>query len=199
MTTTRDYHVDTSTIDIKRKVWFTSDTHYNHARIREFEPEARPHETLQWMNEDLIAKYNSKVGQHDVCYHLGDVALGPKTEIPGIVKRLNGYKILILGNHDKSRGFMLDAGFDEVHRELTIKLNDLSIYLRHIPKVDHGHDLMLNGHVHSSWVRNEQYKMENVGVDVCNLFPMSLEELLARRQKIGKLHRPIEGDIDYER
>lgn len=78
--------------------WFTADTHFGHANILGFEPNQRPFNTVEEMNEVLIEKWNSVVREKDTVYHLGDVAFG-KHSLP-LIKRLNGKKRLCLGNHD---------------------------------------------------------------------------------------------------
>jgi calcineurin-like phosphoesterase family protein len=80
------------------EVWFTSDTHFGHVNILEYEKEARPFSNIEEMNEDLIKRWNHTVGTKDVIFHLGDFCFG-KSNLD-IAARLNGRKKLILGNHD---------------------------------------------------------------------------------------------------
>ena len=79
--------------------FFTSDTHFGHQNIIKYAN--RPFASVSHMNEALIANWNAVVGMDDEVYHLGDVALGPWTEWDKILTRLNGYKILVVGNHDR--------------------------------------------------------------------------------------------------
>ena len=79
-------------------IYFTSDTHFGHARIIELC--ARPFANVDEMNEALIQKWNAVVGPDDVVYHLGDFFMGPKETVL-LRKRLNGKIVLIKGNHDK--------------------------------------------------------------------------------------------------
>lgn len=80
------------------ETWFTSDTHFGHKNILEYEKEARPFETVEEMNETLIDNWNKTVRPKDIIYHLGDFAFG-RVNI-GIADRLNGRKRIIMGNHD---------------------------------------------------------------------------------------------------
>lgn len=80
-------------------VWFTSDTHFGHARIIELNN--RPFRDVSHMNEMLVQNWNDKVKPNDHVYHLGDVALGSFEKSLSYVARLNGIKTLIVGNHDR--------------------------------------------------------------------------------------------------
>lgn len=69
------------------------------------------------MDETMIKNWNETVSNKDVVLHLGDFGLGNKEYISSIVKRLNGKKILILGNHDNwSEQTYRDMGFHTVSR-----------------------------------------------------------------------------------
>jgi calcineurin-like phosphoesterase family protein len=82
------------------KKFFTSDTHFNHARVIELC--ARPFRDVQHMDEEMILRWNRVVGENDIVFHLGDFAfgLGDVERVRGIFFRLNGRKRLIIGNHD---------------------------------------------------------------------------------------------------
>lgn len=79
--------------------FFTSDTHFSHARIIELSD--RPFKDINHMDEEIIRRWNEKVKPEDTVYHLGDVALGPIADSLPKVGRLNGTKILVIGNHDR--------------------------------------------------------------------------------------------------
>jgi len=79
--------------------FFTSDTHFGHARIIELC--GRPFKDVSHMNETLIHNWNNVVGEDDTVYHLGDVALGAWVDWDKSLSRLNGHKILVVGNHDR--------------------------------------------------------------------------------------------------
>jgi calcineurin-like phosphoesterase family protein len=77
-------------------MFFTADTHFNHANIIIYC--GRPFADVEDMNEILIEKWNSRIGDRDTVYHLGDFAWG---EWEPILGRLRGRKILIPGGHDR--------------------------------------------------------------------------------------------------
>lgn len=67
--------------------YIISDTHFGDKELAAGQPN-RPDD------EEIIKNINSKVGKIDILLHLGDVG-----DIEA-VKKLRGYKILIMGNHD---------------------------------------------------------------------------------------------------
>lgn len=83
-------------------VFFISDTHFSHDNICKFLTESgekqRPWDNVCEMDEYMINKWNSLVTKKDKVYHLGDVVM--KKQYLPIMNRLNGRKVLIMGNHD---------------------------------------------------------------------------------------------------
>jgi calcineurin-like phosphoesterase family protein len=79
--------------------FFTSDTHFGHARIIELSN--RPFGSVTEMNEMLVHNWNALVRPDDTVYHLGDVALGPIEDSLKYIERLNGDIKLVVGNHDR--------------------------------------------------------------------------------------------------
>lgn len=172
-------------------IFFTSDTHFGHAKIIEYCN--RPFRDIPHMNEAMIEKWNAVVGPGDTVYHLGDFSMGPKENV-NLRKRLNGKVILVKGNHDRKDPLLIEAGFDEVHRRLEVEVDGYKLYLAHIPmhhdpgvryypeelktKPPEYYDYFLCGHVHTEWKRKG--KTINVGVDVSNFTPLTLTQLLAR-------------------
>lgn len=79
--------------------FFTSDTHFGHRNIIKYAN--RPFKDVEHMDEILIRNWNDTVGPDDTVFHLGDVALGSWERWHNILTRLSGYKILVVGNHDR--------------------------------------------------------------------------------------------------
>jgi calcineurin-like phosphoesterase family protein len=80
-----------------------SDTHFGHTNSWEKFKKAdgsplRPFTSNEEMDETMIERWNAKVKENDVVYHLGDVVIN-KRYLP-LLDRLNGSKRLIMGNHD---------------------------------------------------------------------------------------------------
>ncbi len=80
--------------------FYIADTHFRHAKI--IECCDRPYASTDEMDNELIRRWNAVVGVGDIVYHLGDFAfgLGDEEAIKNVFSRLNGRKVLVLGNHD---------------------------------------------------------------------------------------------------
>jgi calcineurin-like phosphoesterase family protein len=71
-------------------VWIYSDTHFDDEELAAGTPG-------RLTSDEQIAAINAKVGRKDVFIHLGDVGNIEH------VRKIRGYKILIMGNHDAGR------------------------------------------------------------------------------------------------
>jgi calcineurin-like phosphoesterase family protein len=171
------------------RYFFTSDTHFGHARIVELSH--RPFRDVRQMNEELVRRWNARVTDEDAVFHLGDFAMGPRHVAGDALRQLHGHKILIKGNHDRTVTAMTALGFDEVYPDFYTVMEGREIYMRHVPdprfygedgdvhpKIDDPQTCVhLHGHVHESWVRRG--RAFNVGVDVREFAPVTLQEILA--------------------
>ena len=185
-------------------MFFTSDTHFGHARIIELCD--RPFESVEHMNETLVDNWNSVVGRDDVVVHLGDVVMGTFVDNIGILGRLNGEIHLIPGNHDRVSSAYSHrkpdafAKFESMYAEqgVTIHAEVASLFdggildgvvsslptLCHYPFNDERFpelcppnlgQWLIHGHVHDAWKVNG--RQINVGVDVWDFTPVSLDQL----------------------
>lgn len=113
--------------------WFTSDTHFGHARIIELSN--RRFGSVDEMNEALVDNWNSVVKPEDTVYHLGDFNLGKFDESIEYAGLLNGHKILVTGNHDR-----LFVDPEERHVEKNQRYRDRfrPRYLEHFERVEEG-------------------------------------------------------------
>lgn len=100
-------------------IWFTSDLHFFHDRILEFHPKRKEifGSTVEKAKEAIIQLWNSRVNKKDTVYILGDLAFGEVEDKRKLFQRLNGNKVLILGNKvDKintdSKELRVDVGID---------------------------------------------------------------------------------------
>lgn len=130
--------------------FFTSDTHFGHKNIIAYSN--RPFRDYEEMDWNIVNNWNHTVSTTDVVYHLGDVAMGPSDRWDTILKSLNGYKILVVGNHDRIfKGMSKSQNdkweekyhewFDEVWDNMSIGLSDNTIVnLSHFPYDGDSHD-----------------------------------------------------------
>jgi len=82
------------------KVFVTSDTHFGHHNIIRFC--SRPYGGVTEMDEDLIKRWNSRVGHADTVYFLGDFAFASQSRIIEVLGLLNFMQMFIVpGNHDE--------------------------------------------------------------------------------------------------
>lgn len=163
-------------------LWFTSDTHFGHAAILTFLAEgpdgiARPirpeFTSITEMDETLVERWNEVVRPQDKVYHLGDVTIR-KANLP-IVRRLNGHKRLLRGNHDifRTRDY-LAAGFEEISASRVLD----GIIFTHIPI--HPWSLgrfqgNVHGHIHERAPFGPRYV--NISVERTGYRPVSLDEV----------------------
>lgn len=180
-------------------IWFISDTHFCHTNILKFKRDdgspLRTFESVDAMNETIIENWNQVIRPQDKVWHLGDVALQvvePK-HLNSIMRRLNGQKRLILGNHDKPKAQGFLDWFDKVAIWNGFKEGDFTI--SHIPlRLDSLRDGRFNvhGHVHANSLADPHYI--NVSVEVTGYRPVHYDEIVARiRRGGGETTKPKEA------
>jgi calcineurin-like phosphoesterase family protein len=146
------------------------------------------------MRKMLIEYYNAVVPKDGVCFFLGDMGMLGTSQwerLGGLLKKLNGTKHLILGNHDEMKPFTyVNTGFTSVHTSLEVILQIEGIptkfILNHDPCVwDLVPDdvVLLCGHIHNLFKILPQQNTINVGVDVWNYRPISILEAWNALQK----------------
>lgn len=167
-------------------IWFTSDTHFNHANIIEYSD--RPFRDLDDMTATIVSRWNTEVKPGDVIYHLGDFALswGKKhiDVIDKLLSMLNGNKWLIVGNHDRAE-VTKNMRWNQVkdYHEIKIDLGGIHkqrIVMSHYPMRSwnqmHRGAWMLHGHSHGS-LTDIGGRIMDVGVDCHGYRPISVDEI----------------------
>lgn len=187
--------------------FFTSDTHFGHARIIELSD--RPFNDVDHMNSEIVRRWNEVVSPDDTVYHLGDVALGSIADSLPIVSRLNGFKVMVTGNHDRlfstysnSHRERFDPEYRKVFQEVVqeagtyIDLGDgTKVRLSHFPHTGDSHDAdrysdmrpadkgfpIIHGHTHGKerlTFTAQGTPQIHVGQDVWDFTPVSEDEIL---------------------
>jgi len=126
------------------------------------------------MDETMIENWNKVVKPDDKVYHLGDVAICKPSDFHRIMRRLNGRKVLIKGNHDTMKLSVYAEYFKDIRGYHVLD----NILLAHIPV--HPESVVrfrgqLHGHLHKNSLYDPRYK--NVSVEVIGFTPVNFEEL----------------------
>ena len=135
------------------------------------------------MNAALIKNWNKVVSQKDKVYILGDFSFGNKEMTKEIVRQLHGYKILIMGNHDRGHGvkWWQECGFDIVSPHPMII--EEFIVLQHEPPAYFNDDIpfaYIYGHVHATEMYQTTTKRSAcVSVERWNYTPVELKTILS--------------------
>lgn len=156
-------------------------------------------EVAETMNFNLIHRWNERIAPEDTVYHIGDFCIrgrargyeGLRRTASEYEKELNGKIIHILGNHDENNG--VKHGLNEA----VITINGRRFLMRHQPyslqelsKIPSDIKGVLCGHVHDCWTYKYSPSFDilqvNVGVDVCNYYPLTQSELTTRIKKYKK-------------
>jgi len=202
-----------------QRLWFTSDTHYNHSNIcrattqwKDADNVTRDFSSLERMNEEILFWINQKVAQDDILIHLGDWSFGGFNSIKQFRDRIICKNVhLVLGNHDhhiQRNKDNVQSLFSSVHEYLYLEVRRPGVTKKdatdryafvcmHYPiaswnNMNNG-VIHLHGHVHlPPHQRLARGKAMDVGVDGNQYEPIGLDEILSimDKQPIAKLELP---------
>ena len=162
--------------------FFTADTHFGHQGIIEYDN--RPFQTVDEMDDGLVARWNEVVSKSDIVYHLGDFSWRGSALAGAILDRLNGQIHLVLGNHDKLNGATLSR-FASVSQIKVVRVEGIKIFLCHYPLrawVGQSRGAWnLHGHSHGR-LYNPYSFTADVGVNCWDYHPVSFGELRVKFQ-----------------
>lgn len=157
--------------------WFTSDTHFNHAKI--IKHCNRPFMDAETMNLALIAYWAESVKAGDSVYFLGDFCLGREPSALEILAKLPGRKILVTGNHDGAR-IKASHHWSHVYDYFELSERNTKLVLCHYPFAvwngSHHGSINLHGHSHGTF-KNKNARQIDVGVDCHDFRPLSLDDI----------------------
>lgn len=160
-------------------IYFTADLHFNHDRIREYCD--RPFSGIEEMNEEIISRWNSKVSPRDSVYVLGDFGFfRSRQEAEKMVSLLRGSIYLLKGNHDKKqilKARNLAAVWETRSLQVGSGIIFLSHYAHRVWNKSHHGSWHLYGHSHGNLPEDPSSMSFDVGVDCCDFYPLSLEEI----------------------
>ncbi|MDE7165189.1 MAG: metallophosphoesterase family protein [Clostridiales bacterium] len=185
-------------------IFFTSDLHLGHKNCIDYCD--RPFSDVQEMDEALINNWNKRVKNGDTVYVVGDLVWESRDPLK-YISRLNGKKVLIVGNHDikwlKRQGMAKanDDGsvefrdyfeyFTKIAQYVEIMLDGVRITLCHYPMLEWRDSrkigskklgYLIHGHIHNS--RERKYlpmwllpHALNAGADINGYAPVTFDEL----------------------
>lgn len=171
------------------KTFLISDMHFGHENIIRYEN--RPFNNADEMDEAMICNWNNTVGASDEVFILGDVSFHNEEKTAGILNRLNGRKVLILGNHDRDRSaeWWKKTGIDEVYQYPIIYdgffiFSHEPVYLN--PNMPYAN---IHGHLHHLKYADNQFF--NVSVECIDYTPILFGEV---RRKL--MEYPYESHVN---
>lgn len=159
-------------------IYLYSDPHFNDEEMKYIRK--------NYISDDEQVKHiNSKVGKKDILIILGDIG------DVSFINKLRGYKILVMGNHDKGKtNYQKTAEnnlFDEIYSGI-LTLND-KIVLSHEP-VFIPFMYNIHGHDHANIEANDDLHL-NVCAEHIDYTPVSLSEIIksGKLKDIQSIHR----------
>lgn len=199
-------------------IYFTSDWHFFHDRILDFH--ARRKELfgtdIKEVTEKMILLWNNTVSKKDTVYILGDLSFGTVEQKRKLFNRLNGNKVLILGNHDsiptEQRCFF--NHISQIKNMAFKKSNipelsgNMEIIMCHFPMYRWEHcnkgSIMLHGHCHGKIDQDNKLMCEHEGLiridvgldgELANYNLVSITKLNDHIQLLKETHYDLEKEI----
>lgn len=169
-----------------KNIFVISDTHFGHQNMYQFLRADSTRVRHQFKDategdEAMVENWNRVVKPTDKVYHLGDVFINKNAR--HILRRLNGDKVLIKGNHDI---FELKY-YTEFFRDIRAYHVLDRMILSHIPIYADGLERFkrnIHGHLHEKIVVDATKKADGryvcVSVEQINYTPIELSEIRSK-------------------
>lgn len=174
------------------KLFFTADLHFGHKLLSTI----RGFEHTKVHDEFLIQQWNAVVPDHNAnVYVVGDFSFHSAKYTSNLVRRLNGTKFLIRGNHDRQP---TPADWEFIKDIAEIKVADqgavrkvqhivMCHYAMRVWNKSHYGAWMLHGHSHGKLAVDTKIKSIDVGIDAhSGMCPLSYHEVKAILAKHGQ-------------
>lgn len=164
-------------------VFFASDIHFGHDKLRTFYPDTRgSFSTVERLDAHIITEWNKTIGQDDDVYVLGDLGGGHPKHLDSCLAQLNGNKVLVTGNHDKKTWQGVKHHFVEVHQAYHEEwFGDQFVVMCHYPiwewnAMSRG-AYHVHGHLHGK-PHGIPGRILDVGIDNHNLRPFTYDDIV---------------------
>lgn len=172
------------------KTWFISDTHFGHRKLLEFYKNREQlaggtnEEAIERFDSAMVERWNSLIGRGDTVYHIGDFGGGTTESSIKVLRRLNGKKQLVPGNHDRklvqNAEFLRQWTVVHPYSYKEVSVEGQKIVLSHFPMWEwnqiHRGAWHIHGHLHGK-PHHIPGKILDVGVDGHHLYPYELDEV----------------------
>jgi len=145
---------------------------------------ARFRNDVAYMDNAMIKEWNDIVEHDDLVYILGDVAFCNAQKATEIMRRLNGTKILVEGNHDRKalNDPSFRGCFKEVHKYLDINYDGNKCVMFHYPIAEwdqmHRGAVHFHGHLHGGVSGLEKFRARDMGMDATGMIVLSMEDAI---------------------
>ena len=185
-------------------IFVTSDLHFGHDKSFLYEP--RGFSSPEEHALHIVENWNSVVGEDDIVYNLGDMALTSMDMAIPYLQQLHGRQIWLLGNHDTTskvnrilsscRNIMLLGPIETAYVTM-LKHGKWLFYLSHYPTMISNYDddekknanrfWCLCGHTHQKTAIDAQNRCYHCELDVHNNFPVNIETIIEDLRKFNAL------------
>lgn len=167
--------------------WLISDTHFGQSTLMHHYPKGRnTFNTCDELDEHMIENWNSVIAPKDTVYHVGDFGSKHLDYSIKCLRRLNGQKVLIPGNHDqkllKNPDFLSQWSRVAHYSYMEGSIEGQQIIFCHFPiwewKAIHYGSYHIHGHTHGK-PTGVPGRILDVGVDGHDLKPWHWDEVKA--------------------
>ncbi|MFH1053136.1 MAG: 2'-5' RNA ligase family protein [Candidatus Woesearchaeota archaeon] len=184
----KESFLDKINIFKKRKIFFISDSHFDHKNIIKYCN--RPFKTTKEMNNFMLKKWNDTVRKNDIVFFIGDMTFGKGSRPADYwLEKLNGNIYFIRGFSITEEGKRNQH--DRISRKknvfdsLILKHDDRKFFLVHDPEQvpKEWKEWAICGHHHNNLPNdyplvNKKTKKINVSVEQIENKPISIEKIL---------------------
>ena len=146
------------------RVYLIADLHFGHVNVSKW----RNFESVEIHDQLIIDNWNKTVNKNDTVWILGDVAMGHEDNIDNL-GLLNGYKKLILGNHDTRPSEHYLRYVERVygaHKLNNFILTHIPVHPSEFPRFKAN----IHGHLHNETIDDPRYFC--VSVEQINYTPI---------------------------
>ena len=171
-------------------IWLTSDLHFCHDRAFVYEP--RGFSNIEEMNHAIVERWNAVVQPEDIVYVLGDIMLNNNEEGVRLFNSLNGYKRIILGNHDTATRQALYKeckNVESVELAAMLKYKGYHFFMTHYPCITSNLDydkplrqrtFCLCGHKHTKnrWDDADKGYIYHCELDAHDCYPILIDNII---------------------